>query len=271
MDFMLKTGASKKWIFWMCACIGIGILFPPLTVWFLSSLLNAVPLELMVWAFIVAVPVMIDLAARWVKRRPELRGRFIQHLPKGILPALSFGGMWFVCCSVLAAQPTSSLLWGSVLLTIPFGVVCLICLIRIFTEWKVHRLRALVPFLICLVVLLSARRVGWIIGNELFERWRLPRYEVLIRKIQSGTIPVSTELTRIPMATNDLYIAYIMFAQRATNGALTVEFNYGGAGPPPMHSAYLYSDSGSIERGSRFDERWPYRRRISTQWFEVSD
>ena len=124
------------------------------------------------------------------------------------------------------------------LLLLPFGFlffcICIWSLITVFTKWKTAHLWAAAPLIACLLMLPIERIAGGFVRNELF-KWRLPRYEALVQKIESGAIPISMEGRMISATNYDSSLAYVVWARRETNGVLIVEFDYGHAGPPPYH------------------------------------
>lgn len=145
----------------------------------------------------------------------------------------------------------------------------------VFTNWRKSRFGAIAPLIACLFMLPIQRFVGGSVRNELLKR-RLPRYEALVQKIESGAIPITTESGLIPATNYDSSLAYAVLARRDTNGVLSVEFGYGHAGPPPYHQDYVYISSGVIEPGSYLDKRWPSKVKILNKefkgkWFEVAD
>jgi hypothetical protein len=75
---------------------------------------------------------------------------------------------------------------------------------------------------------------------------------------------------RLLQAESEARLVYRVYAEKATNGILMVEFDT-EAGFPVKHSGYLYSSSGQIESGSRMDSRWPIREEVRSGWFYVSD
>jgi hypothetical protein len=88
--------------------------------------------------------------------------------------------------------------------------------------------------------------------------------------MESGSIPVSTELSPVPQAVPLADLAYAVLAQKGTNGDLIVEFLTEG-GFPVKHSGYLYVSSGVVKQDSMEDERWPIRREERPRWFYISD
>lgn len=87
--------------------------------------------------------------------------------------------------------------------------------------------------------------------------------------MESGSIPVSANLSPVPQAVPLAHLAYAVLAQKDTNGALTVEFltERGFLN----HSGYLYISSGVIKSGSMEDSRWPVKREEKPRWFFISD
>jgi hypothetical protein len=88
--------------------------------------------------------------------------------------------------------------------------------------------------------------------------------------MESGSIPVSTNWTSFPQAVPLAPLTYAVFAQKDTNGVLTVEF-ITESGFPVKHSGYLYILSGVIEPGSKEDSHWPIRKEEGTRWFFISN
>jgi hypothetical protein len=155
----------------------------------------------------------------------------------------------------------------SFLLSIGLLVFCAVSFVRIFTRWKRESWRSAIPFLVCVVAVFAAEVGGNSLRSFLFMR-ALPRYESVIREIETGTFPVKNgETVAIPR--KEETGAYAIFAYR-TNGVLAVEFLTGG-GFPVKHSGYLYSSSGVVERGSIAQRRWPRRTKVRPLWFRISD
>lgn len=175
-------------------------------------------------------------------------------------------GLWFVVFTAFAAWPTGLAQLLSMLLTLGLLVFGFISIVLAFTRWRHERWRSIIPFGACALAVILAPEVGSRIRQFMFHR-SLPRYESIIRQMESGNIPVSVELQRVPQAEGT--VAYAVLAQR-TNGVLNVEFLTGG-GFPVKHSGYLYCSSGVIERGSLIDSRWPKRREVRPSWFRISD
>ena len=176
-------------------------------------------------------------------------------------------GLWFLVFVAFAVRPSPVTQFASMLLTFGIFVFGFISFVRVFTHWQRERWWTIVPLGTCVLVVVLASEVGAAIRQFVFQR-ALPSYEAVIRQMDSGNIPVSAELRRVPQAEGDL--AYAVLAQRGTNGMLIVEFLTGG-GFPVKHSGYLYCSSGVVERGSLADSRWPKRREVRPLWFRISD
>jgi len=91
-----------------------------------------------------------------------------------------------------------------------------------------------------------------------------------VRQMESGGIPVSTNLSPVPQAVPLAHLTYAVFAQKDTSGDLTVEFLTEG-GFPVKHSGYLYISSGVVKPDSMEDEHWPFRHEERPRWFYISD
>ncbi len=180
---------------------------------------------------------------------------------------LAVAGLWFLVFAAFAAHPSPVTQLFSMLLTLGLLVFGFICSVRVFTHWQRERWRTLVPVGVSVLVVVFAPVVGAAIRHFTFQR-ALPNYEALIKQMEAGSVPVSSELRRISQAEGSL--AYTVLAQRGTNGVLTVEFLTGG-GFPVKHSGYLYCSSDVIERGSLADSRWPRRRAVKPLWYRISD
>ena len=111
--------------------------------------------------------------------------------------------------------------------------------------------------------------MGRTVHQALFA-WALPSYEQVVGEIQAGRIVVTEKFDRIPEAEARARLAYAVFAQRQPDGTLLVEF-LTESGFPVKHSGYLYSSSGTIEKGASIDSRWPIKRKVREHWFYISD
>jgi hypothetical protein len=179
---------------------------------------------------------------------------------------LGIAGLWFLGFTAFAALPSGLTQLFSMLLTLGLLVFGFVSFVRVFTHWRQERWRSIIPVGACALAVVLAPEIGGLIRQFMFQR-SLPHYESILRQMESGSIPVSVELDRVPQAESSL--AYAVLAQRA-NGVLSVEFLTGG-GFPVKQSGYLYCSSGVIERGSLIDSRWPKRRKVRPLWFRISD
>lgn len=175
-----------------------------------------------------------------------------------------------ICCvgfTVLFSHRTD--LWQ--LLTLPlipcFLVAIITSVVCIFSQWRQCRWRSVLPFAFCVLSVFVSIVLVYLIREAMLV-WSFPSYEAVVRQMESGSIPVGTKLSRIPQAEPMARLAYRVFAQKDTNGVLTVEFWTEG-GFPVKHSGYLYVSSGVIETGARW--RWTMRHKVRSKWFYFSD
>ena len=154
-------------------------------------------------------------------------------------------------------------------LSICFFAAIIISFVCIFTEWRQRRWRSLLPFTACVLSVVVSCVLVQTIRPVIFA-WSLPSYEAVIQQIESGKIPVSDKLNLIPQAKFKARLVYAVFAQKDTNGVLSVAFFTEG-GFPVKHSGYLYSSSGVVEPGSPADSEWPIRHEVRKKWFYISD
>jgi hypothetical protein len=180
---------------------------------------------------------------------------------------IGWAGLWFLAFIAFPARPSPATQIFSLLLALGLAVLGFISLIRLATHWRRERWRVIVPIAICGIVVVVAAAIGAATRRVAFFR-SLPIYESIVRQLESGEIPVSTELRRILLVEGGP--AYPVLAQRDTNGVLAAEF-LTGSGFPVKHSGYLYCSSGSILLGSVSDSRWPKRQQMKPLWFWVSD
>jgi hypothetical protein len=179
---------------------------------------------------------------------------------------ICFASLWFVTFVAFAARASGITQLLGMLVTPGFLIFCFISLVRLYTHQGREGWRVIIPFATCFLTVALALWIGPVIRPFMFQR-ALPYYESVISRMESGKIPVTPELRRVPQVEDGP--AYAVLAQR-TNGVLTVEFLTGG-GFPVKHSGYLYCSSGSIEPDSVADRRWPKRRELKPLWFQISD
>lgn len=177
--------------------------------------------------------------------------------------------IWFIGATAFGSHRTTV----TQLLTLPLVPLLLIAVLAgvvcIFTEWRNRKWRAVVPLAACILSIFASNLFVRCIRRALFA-YSLPSYEQVVHRIESGEILVSTNRTEIPQATATARLTWAVFAQKNTNGVLTVEFMT-EQGFPVKHSGYLYSSSGAIERGSEADSHWPIRNQQRPHWFYISD
>jgi FtsH-binding integral membrane protein len=178
--------------------------------------------------------------------------------------------VWFAFSTVYFAHRNSIILQLlGILLMFCFFAAVVVSIVCIFAEWRKSRWFSLLPFAVCVLSVVISVAIVRTIRQAIFLR-SLPSYESVVRQMESGNIPVSTNLSPVPQAVPLARLAYAVLAQKATNGALTVEFLTEG-GFPVKHSGYLYVSSGVIEPGSMEDSRWPFRHEERPKWFYFSD
>lgn len=178
--------------------------------------------------------------------------------------------IWFALFTVYAAHRRSVILQllgvSATLCFLAAGVISIVC---IFSDWRQRRWLSLAPFAVCMLSVVISGAIMQPIRHAIFVR-SLPSYETVVQKMESGSIPVSANLSLIPQAVPLAHLAYAVLAQKDTNGILTVEF-LTEAGFPVKHSGYLYISSGIVEPGSVAYSRWPIRHEEKPRWFYISD
>ncbi len=254
-----------NWIVWPVVFFGSAALLFPATAWFVFAIADASKAELIIWSIgpILAIGGW-SISAYYVRRRASSGPPAAPVLPPGMLFACSVAAWWFWWAADCAMQ-RSDLGFGVMVLSVPFGIVSLTSFIRIFTQWKAYRARALIAFLACAAAVLLTNPVGLFARRRLFD-WRYPRYIAVVEKIRTGQIPVPEGRTKLPVSTYDPDLARAVYASNS-NGTVYVEFLYGLAGPPPLHSLYIYTSTGQLD--TRQD--WWSRKRIRENWYDVSD
>lgn len=173
---------------------------------------------------------------------------------------------WLIARASYAAKPGLGTVFLCFLLTVSLLASMLAGFIHVFTQRGRNRWWAAAAVLSSGLLIYSAPAVSHAIENTLFQQ-TLPRYEGIIKQMESGIIPVSSELRLLPLLKDNSL--YAVLAQRDTKGVLTVEFLTDGAFPV-KHWGYLYC-SGSIEPHSLAVSRWPKRRELRPHWFRISD
>jgi hypothetical protein len=100
--------------------------------------------------------------------------------------------------------------------------------------------------------------------------WNLPRYREVVERVRSGGIAVTDKIERLddPVARSPR--CHAVFASREPGGAVIVEFWVGG-GFPVKHAGYMYYSRDEIEPESELRRRWPGRRKMAPNWYEIRD
>jgi hypothetical protein len=153
-----------------------------------------------------------------------------------------------------------------------FGAFLLAVMLSLLFAWtKRRQLRflAVIPLLLSLSSCVATTVLGRAARQAQFER-QFSRYVALVENIQAESTVAPGEVVSIPLSEAERDLAHSLLAERTTNGVLVVELLTGG-GFPLKHSGYLYTSSGSIQSGSFFDSRWPFKTEVTPKWFRISD
>jgi hypothetical protein len=181
-----------------------------------------------------------------------------------------------VLCGVSAAAELpfaySQNLWTQLLGMLGFGAFLLALMLSLLFAWTERKhlhVLAIIPLLLCFGSCAATTAMGRGARRAQFER-DLPRYVALVERIQADNTLVSGKVVSVTLSEGERDLGYTLLAERNTNGVLTVELLTGG-GFPVKHSGYLYTSSGSIQPGSFFDSRWPFKTEVKPKWFRISD
>jgi hypothetical protein len=150
-----------------------------------------------------------------------------------------------------------------------FFLALTVSLFFAWTERKVLRVLALLPLLLCLGSCVVTTAIERSARQARFEG-DFRRYAALVEKIQGDSTLTPGNVVSVPVSGSDRDLIFGLLAERSTNGALSVEMLTGG-GFPVKHSGYLYTSSGSVQPGSFFDLRWPFKTEVKPKWFRISD
>jgi hypothetical protein len=148
-------------------------------------------------------------------------------------------------------------------------ISCLASFFGVFCWWRQWRFRSLVPMGICFATMILARTFSPSLMDAGFARV-LPRYTAVVQEIESGQIVVSNAPTRVTLPASDATLAYTVWADRSTNGDLTVTFFVGGSFPV-KHWGYLYRSSGQNPPPDWWIKNDWMGRRLADKWFYIFD
>ena len=136
-----------------------------------------------------------------------------------------------------------------------------------FFCWRRWRFRALIPLAVCIATDVVTRTVSHPLLEAGFERV-MPRYTEIIQQMEVGQILVANTPKRVVLSGKQAELAYAVWADKATNGILTVTFIVGG-GFPVKHWVYLYRSSGENPPEAWWIENEWMGRRLSDKWFYI--
>jgi len=175
--------------------------------------------------------------------------------------------IWLFANEAIAAHRTTALVFLGMFMSLCFLGVAVFGLVLAISEWRQRRWRAVLPLVACVLAVVVFIPLGRMISRAMFD-WALPTYEAVVRQIESGGIPASSEFSELPQAEHQARLAYGVFAQKDSNGVVSVIF-FTESGFPALHSGFLYSSSG--EPGEGIESRWPTVEKIRTNWFYISN
>ena len=175
--------------------------------------------------------------------------------------------VWLVASEAYAAHRTPLGQLLDIFISLCYLAVVVLAVVLVFTGWRQRRWRAMIPLAACVIAAVAFIPLGRLVSSALFA-WSLPSYETIVRQMESGTIPVSTEFSEVRQAEPGARLARGVFAGKDTNGVLTVIF-FTEAGFPALHSGYLYRSSGEL--GSGLESRWPINEKVRSNWFYISN
>jgi hypothetical protein len=175
--------------------------------------------------------------------------------------------VWLLASEAIAAHRTTALVFLGMFIDLCFLGVAVFGLVHAISEWRQRRWRAVLPLAACGLAVAVSVPCGRMISRAMFD-WALPSYEAVVRQVESGVIPASSEFSELPQAEQQVRLAYGVFAQKDSNRVVRVIF-FTESGFPALHSGYLYSSSG--EPGLGIESRWPTVEKIRNNWFYISN
>ena len=171
---------------------------------------------------------------------------------------------------IFAAPVIASLSGLLVLVGVPTAVFLLVLDIGTASKkWKQYKMKSLIPLLILIMGLFIPPIIN---GTELAEKRFLNKindYQAFVNKLESVEPNTHQKVLHDTEEYRDL--AYMVRAYEDDPNELVVEFVVGGMGPPPKHTAFLYTSDGDIKKNSKAGDRWYSRKRLTDNWFMVHD
>jgi hypothetical protein len=141
-------------------------------------------------------------------------------------------------------------------------------IVCIFVCWRRWHVRALIPLAVCIATAGIIRTVSPRLEQAGFERVK-PRYAALVQQMEASQIVVSNTPTRVDLSAKDADLAYGVWAEKTTNGVLTVTFFVGGI--LDYHWGYLYCSSGEAPPREWWIKNDWSGRRLTDKWFYIFD
>jgi hypothetical protein len=177
--------------------------------------------------------------------------------------------LWFVVSTAFCSHRTGWFQFVS-LAVLPFYLAAILASVVLFVaECRSKGWIALRPVTVCGVALVAPFCVAMPIRHVIFAR-TFPSYESVVREMEAGRIAISTNMEPIPQATAQAPSAYVVLAQRETNGGLMVEF-LTERGFPLKHSGYLYCSWAGSNAAPEVQSRWSTLFEVKPNWFYFSD
>jgi hypothetical protein len=175
--------------------------------------------------------------------------------------------MWLIASELYAAHRTNAGGLLDIVISLCFFGVVIYAVVLVFAEWRKRRWRAMIPLAACVLSVVVFIPLGRLVSRAVFA-WSLLSYEGVVQQIEFGSIPVSGEYAEIRGAEREARLAYGVFADKDTNGVLTVMF-FTESGFPALHGGYIYRSSGELS--AELESRWPIREKVRSKWFYFSN
>ena len=178
----------------------------------------------------------------------------------------------FVCGLLFAIKPNANMQLLDMLMFLILMLLLLVSFVGGICVVHRDKINAFIPTLICLIGLPASLFIASYLGVSIRD-WQfqknLPRYIQVVHKIEKNELRATPSSSRIQLPDEFADLSLATFAKTNNNG-LIIEFII-GVGFPVKHSGYLFVSTGKIENDPDTLERWPYRSRINTNWFRISD